>query len=239
MAKNYNSLFEDLLDEINKIAKSKGFENGIGWANTAKTYGEIDAFWFDIFLGIHKLRNSFSHGHAKDISISEETYNNTIKFKELISSSKLTSNDSVDFSRGEKPLEGAYIMFCKMNLTWNGDKWDVKSYDKEEYPNASWETVEKIIEKAFKNRDEIIEHDKAEAENKEFPVLYDEYFVIHSMRSEVPNLEFGAYQGFSYEPEDDVYSVVKRPESITIDYVKEIVKNFYFKGVGPSDFRWN
>ena len=71
---NYNNKLEDTLDNINNIAKGKGFVNGVDWAEHAQRKGEITYGLFMKFKNAHDLRVRFSHGNARDISCSRETY---------------------------------------------------------------------------------------------------------------------------------------------------------------------
>ena len=65
-----NSIFEDLIDNINTTAQGYGFKNGIDWANTARKSGELSWNDYKTYENAHNLRVRYSHGNAKDISIS-------------------------------------------------------------------------------------------------------------------------------------------------------------------------
>ena len=76
MKNNYNEEFEDIMSTINNIAVGYGFTNGLEWAKNAYSAGEITYEQYKNHERSHSLRNSYSHGGAKDICISRETYMN-------------------------------------------------------------------------------------------------------------------------------------------------------------------
>ncbi len=89
---NYNSNFEDSMDTINNTAQGYGFKNGIDWANLAQQRGEISWSTFKKYENAHNLRVRFSHGNARDISISYETYEVVQNFERDIANSSLRKN---------------------------------------------------------------------------------------------------------------------------------------------------
>lgn len=68
-----NETFEDLMNEINNIAKELGFKNGIDWAAKKHNAGMITFSTYKSYENCHDLRVRFSHGGARDISISNST----------------------------------------------------------------------------------------------------------------------------------------------------------------------
>ena len=88
----YNSEFEDLMDNINNTAQGYGFKNGIDWANLAQKKGEITWATFKKYENAHNLRVRFSHGNARDINISYETYQVAKAFERDIERSYLRKN---------------------------------------------------------------------------------------------------------------------------------------------------
>ena len=89
---NYNSIFEDLVDSINTIAKGYGFTNGIQWAYEAHKRGYISYEKYMKYSNAHELRVRFSHGNARDIAVSYETYNIVRMWEQDIRYSSLRKN---------------------------------------------------------------------------------------------------------------------------------------------------
>ena len=88
----YNIEFEDIMDNINNTAQGYGFKNGIEWANLAQKKGEISWSTFKKYENAHNLRVRFSHGNARDINISYETYQLVRDFLNDIERSSLRKN---------------------------------------------------------------------------------------------------------------------------------------------------
>ena len=84
---SYDKLFEDIIDEINKKAKSQGYKNGLDWAKKAYRLNELTYEEKSNYESAHNLRNCFSHGHANEINISLKT----IRFLKHIKSKLLKS----------------------------------------------------------------------------------------------------------------------------------------------------
>ena len=86
---NYNHEFEDTMDNINNIAYGYGFKNGIEWASYAQKRGEISWEQYKRYENAHNLRVRYSHGNARDIQISSETYYIVKEYERNISRSRL------------------------------------------------------------------------------------------------------------------------------------------------------
>lgn len=97
----YNHEFEDLIDNINNIAKGYGFKNGIHWAKYAQQQGEITWEEYKKYENSHNLRNRYSHGNARDIVISYETYQIVLNTLNKIRSSN-TKFTQHNYSNGTK-----------------------------------------------------------------------------------------------------------------------------------------
>ena len=103
----YNNEFEDLMDNINNIAYGYGFKNGIDWANAAQKRGEISWGQFKKYENAHNLRVRFSHGNARDINVSYETYQVAQEFERNIEYSFIRKNrNSNDVKRGGNGNKG-------------------------------------------------------------------------------------------------------------------------------------
>ena len=89
---SYNSEFEDKMDSINNTAQGYGFKNGVDWANAAQKAGDLSWGDFKKFENIHNLRVRFSHGNARDISISYETISLVRSFERMINRSDIRKN---------------------------------------------------------------------------------------------------------------------------------------------------
>ena len=86
---SYNEAFEDVMDSINNIAQGYGFKNGISWAEEAKRKRVIDHGTFKKFQNAHNLRIRFSHGNARDIAISYQTYQIVKEWESIIQHSSI------------------------------------------------------------------------------------------------------------------------------------------------------
>lgn len=109
---SYNGEFEDLMDEINNIAYGYGFKNGIDWASEAQKRGEISWNQFKKYENAHNLRVRYSHGNARDISVSYETIQVVLQFKDDISYSNVRKNNGGGSSKngGVKLPSGTFRM---------------------------------------------------------------------------------------------------------------------------------
>lgn len=100
--KDYSKDFEDTMHVINTIANGYGFENGKEWAKEAQKRGVISWEQYNKFENVHKLRNNFSHGHAKDINVSHETYQLVKEFENYIRRSPIRGNQYDVNNNGKK-----------------------------------------------------------------------------------------------------------------------------------------
>lgn len=89
---SYNSEFEDRMDSINNTAQGYGFKNGIDWANAAQKAGDLSWGDYKKFENVHNLRVRYSHGNARDISISYETIELVRTFERMIDRSNIRKN---------------------------------------------------------------------------------------------------------------------------------------------------
>ncbi len=89
---SYNREFEDTMDNINNIAYGHGFKNGIEWASAALNRNEIDYGTYKKYENAHNLRVRFSHGNARDISVSCETYQTAREWESKIQYSSIRGN---------------------------------------------------------------------------------------------------------------------------------------------------
>lgn len=96
---SYNNEFEDMMSDVNDIGKGYGFKNGIEWAARAQRVNEISYDRYKQYENAHNLRVRLSHGNARDISVSYETYQIVKKFKNDIIRSNIRNNRS-NFSGG-------------------------------------------------------------------------------------------------------------------------------------------
>ena len=84
MGKDFNDKFRDCIDKINNIAKSKGWKNGKDWAAFAVKFHLISESMKVDYDNCHELRNSMSHGNAKDIVVHQATYSTAREFLRII-----------------------------------------------------------------------------------------------------------------------------------------------------------
>lgn len=95
---SYNTEFEDIMDNINNIAYGYGFKNGIEWANAAQKAGEISWGTYKKYENVHNLRVRYSHGNARDIAISYETYQIVLNYQNDIENSRIRRRNSGGYS---------------------------------------------------------------------------------------------------------------------------------------------
>ena len=103
---NYNTKLEDTMDRINNIAFGYGFKNGIEWANAAYRNNELSWLEFKNYENAHNLRVRFSHGSARDISVSYETYRIVQEWESNIRYSRLRGRRN--YNKKLKLPDGAY-----------------------------------------------------------------------------------------------------------------------------------
>lgn len=84
MGKDLNDHFRDCIDKINNIAKSKGWKNGADWAAFAVKVHLISESMKVDYDNCHELRNSMSHGNAKNIIVHQATYSTAREFLRII-----------------------------------------------------------------------------------------------------------------------------------------------------------
>ncbi len=84
MGKDFNDKFRDCIDKINNIAKSKGWKNGMDWAVFAVKFHLISESMKVDYDNCHVLRNSMSHGNAKNIVVHQATYSTAREFLKII-----------------------------------------------------------------------------------------------------------------------------------------------------------
>lgn len=84
MGKDFNDKFRDYIDKINNIAKSKGWKNGKDWAAFAVKFHLISESMKVDYDNCHVLRNSMSHGNAKNIVVHQATYSTAKTFLKII-----------------------------------------------------------------------------------------------------------------------------------------------------------
>lgn len=112
----HNNLFIDTMDKINKLAKSKGFVNGIDWAKAAKKADQLSAIDLAGFEKCHDLRNMIAHGCASDVTITAETLAITFSFLSNLEKSTLTqtaakeSQAPYQFNPNQHPQEGDFVI---------------------------------------------------------------------------------------------------------------------------------
>ena len=99
---SYNTEFEDIMDNINNIAYGYGFKNGIEWANAAQKAREISWGTFKKYENVHNLRVRYSHGNARDIAISYETYQIVLNYQNDIENSRIRRRNGGGYSKNSR-----------------------------------------------------------------------------------------------------------------------------------------
>ena len=116
MGKDFNDKFRDCIDKINNIAKSKGWKNGKDWAAFAVKFHLISESMKVDYDNCHELRNSMSHGNAKNIVVHQATYSTAREFLRIIEA-KIREN------KGNKKIR-------KFDNTINDRKRDERRMDR-------------------------------------------------------------------------------------------------------------
>jgi hypothetical protein len=91
----YNQEFLDIMDDVNAMAKSMDYTNGIAWAREEMENNRLSEIEFDFFEDCHDLRNLIAHGCSRDINISEATKQKAIRFKFAISNAYVQHGEQV------------------------------------------------------------------------------------------------------------------------------------------------
>lgn len=85
---SYNKEFEEVMDNINNIAFSEGFKNGLDWAHEAHFRQEISQEQYVRYENIHNLRAKLFTENAKDIDVSYDTYQEALEFENIFKNSR-------------------------------------------------------------------------------------------------------------------------------------------------------
>ena len=72
---DYTKQFINKLNDINNLAKGRGFRNGLDMAQAAYEQKILTYSEFCDYKNAHNMRNSGSHGFMEDLSITSSTYN--------------------------------------------------------------------------------------------------------------------------------------------------------------------
>ena len=137
MRKDFNDKFRDCIDKINNIAKSKGWKNGKDWAAFAVKFHLISESMKVDYDNCHELRNSMSHGNAKDIVVHQATYSTAREFLRIIEA-KIREN------KGNKKIR-------KFDNTINDRKYDKRSNNRISKPPVFSDTEEEYLKTLLEN----------------------------------------------------------------------------------------
>ncbi|MGP1564735.1 MAG: hypothetical protein ACTTHU_04810 [Treponema sp.] len=129
--KDFNDKFRDCIDKINNIAKAKGWKNGKDWAAFAVKFHLISESMKVDYDNCHVLRNSMSHGNAKNIVIHQATYSIAKTFLKIIEA-KIREN------KGNKKIR-------KFDNTINDRKYDKRSNNRISKPPVFSDTEEAYL----------------------------------------------------------------------------------------------
>lgn len=145
MGKDFNDKFRDCIDKINNIAKSKGWKNGKDWAAFAVKFHLISESMKVDYDNCHVLRNSMSHGNAKNIVVHQATYSTAKTFLKIIEA-KIREN------KGNKKIR-------KFDNTINDRKYDKRSNNRISKPPVFSDTEEAYLKTLFKDISEYYDSD--------------------------------------------------------------------------------
>lgn len=147
MGKDFNDKFRDCIDKINNIAKSKGWKNGKDWAAFAVKFHLISESMKVDYDNCHVLRNSMSHGNAKNIVVHQATYSTAREFLRIIEA-KIREN------KGNKKIR----KFDNTINDRNEDKQDINevtqisfSWAEEKYLKGLMEEIKKYLNTLISN----------------------------------------------------------------------------------------
>ena len=91
----YNQELLDIMDDVNAMAKSMGYTNGLAWAREQMENGRLSKTEFDYFEDCHDFRNLIAHGSSRDVYISEGTKRKAICFLFAISNYYVSYGEQV------------------------------------------------------------------------------------------------------------------------------------------------
>ena len=137
MGKDFNDKFRDCIDKINNIAKAKGWKNGKDWAAFAVKFHLISESMKVDYDNCHVLRNSMSHGNAKNIIVHQATYSIAREFLRIIEA-KIREN------KGNKKIR-------KFDNTINDRKYDKRSNNRISKPPVFSDTEEAYLKTLFED----------------------------------------------------------------------------------------
>lgn len=135
--KDFNDKFRDCIDKINNIAKAKGWKNGKDWAAFAVKFHLISESMKVDYDNCHVLRNSMSHGNAKNIIVHQATYSIAREFLRIIEA-KIREN------KGNKKIR-------KFDNTINDIKYYKRSNNRISKPPVFSDTEEAYLKTLLKD----------------------------------------------------------------------------------------
>ena len=141
MGKDFNDKFRDCIDKINNIAKSKGWTNGKDWAAFAVKFHLISESMKVDYDNCHVLRNSMSHGNAKNIVVHQATYSTAKTFLKIIEA-KIREN------KGNKKIRK---FDNTIDNTINDRKYDKRSNNRISKPTVFSDTEEEYLKTLLEN----------------------------------------------------------------------------------------
>ena len=95
---NNNNAFMDTINALNNIAKNNGFTNAKDWARAANQAGELSHSMVEKMEQLSQLRNSMTHGNARNITVSDVALSAAKQFITKMNSSKVNKSDKQSIS---------------------------------------------------------------------------------------------------------------------------------------------
>lgn len=134
---NYNEEFEDVMSDVNDTAKGYGYTNGIKWAEAAQMAGDISYSDYKDYENCHNLRVRFSHGSARDISISSSTLGKAYNFLRDIRNSNLRKRKNTP-NLPDGTFRAPYVKEFHWD-GYEGRRYDFKFHIVKEYQKRSYD----------------------------------------------------------------------------------------------------
>lgn len=95
---NNNNAFMDTINALNNIAKNNGFTNAKDWARAANQAGELSHSMVEKMEQLSQLRNTMTHGNARNITVSDGALSAAKQFITKMNSSKVNKGDKQSIS---------------------------------------------------------------------------------------------------------------------------------------------
>lgn len=139
-----------------------------------------------------------------------------------------------------EPIKVEFLLVkCKLQLVPTGEDCKVYTLSKEEIENATWEQIETALKTVLPNRNIVRKNGYLDAERHN--PINDDYVALAANGEQYPCVEYGSYEGFSYQDTHGDYLLMDQDafERAPDEYIIKIFKDFFESLKAPDDNYWS